>query len=70
MDLLIENLRAARRVTVLTGAGGLLHEAARHGAFTAEINVEATEASTRVDLAIRAPAEQLLRDVDARLAGS
>ena len=49
-------------------AAGLLHEAAHHGAFTAEINVAATEASTAVDLAIEAPAEIALQEIDALLA--
>ncbi|HEX6323577.1 MAG TPA: NAD-dependent deacylase [Vicinamibacterales bacterium] len=48
-------------------AAGLLHEAAYHGAFTAEINVEATDASPAVDLAIQGKAEKVLAEIDARL---
>lgn len=48
-------------------AAGLVHEAQRRGAFTAEINMEETPASSHVDLAIRAPAEQALDAIDAAL---
>lgn len=48
-------------------ASGLLHEAAAHGAFTAEINVETTGASLLVDLAISAPAEVALMQIDRNL---
>jgi NAD-dependent deacetylase len=41
-------------------AAGLIHEARAHGAFTAEINPDATAASTHVDVAIRGRAEQVL----------
>ena len=41
-------------------AAGLVHEAQRRGAFTAEINLEATPASSAVDLAIQGAAEQIL----------
>jgi NAD-dependent deacetylase len=41
-------------------AAGLLHEARRRGAFTVEINPDATEASAVVDLAISARAEDVL----------
>jgi len=41
-------------------AAGLVHEAQRRGAFTAEINLEATPASSAVDLAIHGAAEQIL----------
>ena len=41
-------------------SAGLVHEAQRRGAFTAEINLEATPASSAVDLAIHGPAEQIL----------
>jgi NAD-dependent deacetylase len=53
--------------SVVYPAATLLHEAARHGAFTAEINTEATEASPFVDLAIQGPAEIVLQEIDARL---
>jgi NAD-dependent deacetylase len=41
-------------------AAGLVHEARRRGAFTAEINLETTAASTMVDLAIQGRAEDVL----------
>jgi len=41
-------------------AAGLVHDARQHGAFTAEINLEATPASAAVDLAIHGAAEQIL----------
>jgi NAD-dependent deacetylase len=48
-------------------AAGLVHEARRRGAFTAEINLEATAASSEVDVAIHGPADQLLSVIAARL---
>ena len=48
-------------------AAGLLHQAHRAGAFTAEINPGATGASSAVDLAIAAPAEDALPMLDARI---
>jgi NAD-dependent deacetylase len=48
-------------------AAGLVHEATRRGAFTAEINLEATPASSQVDVAIQGPADQLLPIIAARL---
>jgi NAD-dependent deacetylase len=53
--------------SIVYPAAGLVHQAARAGAFTAEINVEATEASARVNLAIAAPAEQVLPQIDVSL---
>jgi NAD-dependent deacetylase len=41
-------------------AAGLLHEAHRRGAFTVEINPNATDASDLVDLAVAMPAEEAL----------
>jgi NAD-dependent SIR2 family protein deacetylase len=41
-------------------AAGLLHDAKRHGAFTIEINPDATDASALVDATIRAAAEDVL----------
>jgi NAD-dependent SIR2 family protein deacetylase len=41
-------------------AAGLVHEARRHNAFTAEINREPTDASARVDVAISGNAEEIL----------
>jgi NAD-dependent deacetylase len=48
-------------------AAGLLDAARARGAFTAEINLEATPASRSVDLAIRRPAEQALAEIDSLL---
>jgi len=48
-------------------AAGLLHEAARHGAFTAEINTEATEASGSVDAIIQGRAEEVLREIELKI---
>lgn len=48
-------------------AAALVHEAARHGAFTVEINVESTEASGAVDVAIERPAETVLPEIADRL---
>jgi len=52
---------------VVYPAAGLLHEARRHGAFTIEVNPQATDASDAVDLAIAAPAEDVLPAVDRAL---
>ena len=49
-------------------AAGLVHEARRGGAFTAEINPVATDSAAAVDLAIAMPAEEALPAVDAQLA--
>jgi NAD-dependent deacetylase len=51
-------------------AAGLVHEAQRCGAFTAEINPEVTEASAHVDLAVKGPAETLLPVLDGLLAAA
>jgi NAD-dependent deacetylase len=53
--------------SVVYPAAGLVHEAALHGAFTAEINVETTEASTVVNEPITGPAEEVLVEIDAQL---
>ena len=45
-------------------AAGLVEQAHRQGAFTAEINAEATPATAVVDLSIHAPAEQVLPELD------
>jgi NAD-dependent deacetylase len=47
-------------------AAGLVHEAMRRGAFTAEINLDATPASHEVDIAIHGSADQLLPDIAER----
>jgi NAD-dependent SIR2 family protein deacetylase len=48
---------------VVYPAAGLMHEARGGGAFTVEINPEATPASATVDLAIHAAAEVALPQV-------
>jgi NAD-dependent deacetylase len=45
---------------VVYPAAGFVHEAARRGAFTAEVNLDATPASEQVDLVLHGPAEQIL----------
>ena len=49
-------------------AAGLVHEARKQGAMTAEINPEATPASAAVDIAIRGAAEAVLPRLDLLLA--
>jgi NAD-dependent deacetylase len=53
--------------SVVYPAAGLVDQARRQGAFTVEINAEATPATGDVDLAIEAPAEVVLPEVDALL---
>lgn len=48
-------------------AAGLVHQAKRNGAFTIEINLEETSASTAVDVALHGKAEDLLAEIDAAL---
>jgi len=45
---------------VVYPAAGLVHDARRQGAFTAEINLEATPASAAVDVALQGGAEVIL----------
>ena len=45
-------------------AAGLIHEARRRGAFTAEINLESTPSSSSVDIAIQGGAETVLPMID------
>jgi NAD-dependent deacetylase len=52
---------------VVYPAAGLVHEARSHGAFTAEINLEATPASAAVNLAIQGAAEEVLPFIAARM---
>jgi NAD-dependent deacetylase len=52
---------------VVYPAAGFLHAARQHGAFTGEINLEETPASSSVDVAIRAPAEEALDAIEAAL---
>jgi NAD-dependent deacetylase len=75
-----EDLEAATRATacevfltvgtsaIVYPAAGLVHEAKRRGAFTAEINREETEASSVVDVAITGRAEEILPAIN-RLLG-
>ena len=53
---------------VVYPAAGFISAAKQNGAFTVEINPEATPASTSVDLVLRGPAETVLPDIAARLA--
>ena len=50
--------------SVVYPAAGLVEQARHNGAFTAEINAEATPATAVVDLAIHAPAEVVLPAID------
>ena len=45
---------------VVYPAAGLVHQAKRHGAFTVEINVEPTDVSGAVDVAVKGKAEEVL----------
>ncbi len=53
--------------SVVYPAAGLAHEARRRGAFTVEINPEATDASEDLDLVLAGRAEQVLARVEERL---
>jgi NAD-dependent deacetylase len=53
--------------SVVTPAARLVDEARALGAFTIEVNPEATPASSRVDLAIAGKAEDVLPEIDAAL---
>lgn len=50
--------------SVVYPAASLVHEAKRRGAFTVELNVEATRASDQLDLALQGPAEELLDHIE------
>ena len=52
---------------VVFPAAGLVYEARCRGAFTVEINVEATQASPHVDAVLQGPVEDILVELDARL---
>jgi NAD-dependent deacetylase len=54
--------------SVVYPAAGLVDEARRRGAFTVEINPQATAAASLVSLAVRAPAEAVLPAIDLLLA--
>jgi NAD-dependent deacetylase len=53
--------------SVVYPAAALVAEARQRGAFTAEINPQVTPASDMVDVAVHAPAEVALPDLDSRL---
>ena len=53
--------------SVVYPAAGLIHSAKRRGTFTVEINPEATDAASSVDIAIPLPAEAALPELDALL---
>ena len=53
--------------SVVYPAAGLLHDARRRGAFTVEINPEATDASDVVDVALAGGAEVVLDEIAKRL---
>ena len=52
---------------VVYPAAGFITAAKQHGAYTVEINPEATPASSGVDLVLRGPAETVLPDIAASL---
>lgn len=52
---------------VVYPAASLIDEARRRGAYTVEINLEATPASGFVDMAVQGSAEQVLAELDRRL---
>ena len=45
-------------------AASLVHEAKSRGAYTVEMNIEATPASRQLDLAIAGPAEEILHNLE------
>jgi NAD-dependent deacetylase len=53
---------------VVYPAAAFVHDARRRGAFTVEINLEPTPASSTVDLAVHGPAEEILDQLEVRLA--
>lgn len=55
---------------VVYPAAGLVQQARRLGAFTAEINLEATPATSVVDVAIQGAAEDVLPELDRVIRGS
>jgi NAD-dependent deacetylase len=55
---------------VVHPAAGLVHQARARGALTIEINPEATEATSRVDIVLSSPAEQILPELDHALSRS
>ena len=58
---------AAGTSAVVYPAAGFLHAARANGAFTAELNIEPTDATSTVDVAVQAPVEETLKKLDAML---
>jgi len=58
---------AAGTSAMVYPAAGFLHQARAHGAFTAELNTESTQATRLVDVAVRGPIEQTLLELDTLL---
>jgi NAD-dependent deacetylase len=58
---------AAGTSSVVYPAAAFVGIARAHGAFTAEINIEATPASAEVDLALQQPAERALVEIETLL---
>ena len=54
---------------VVYPAAGFIEQARKHGAFTVEINPEATPATPTVDLALQGGAETVLPEIDRSLRG-
>ena len=52
---------------VVYPAAALVQEARRHGAFTVEINIEATPSAKYLDVALQGPAEDVLDDLESLL---
>ena len=55
---------AAGTSSAVYPAAGFLDQARAHGAFTAELNIEATDATRAVDVALRGPVERTLVELD------
>jgi NAD-dependent deacetylase len=53
--------------SVVYPAAGLVGEAGSRGAYTVEVNVEATAVSNRLNLSLVGPAEEILNSIDARM---
>jgi len=58
---------AAGTSAMVYPAAGFLHQARAHGAFTAELNTERTNATRVVDVAVHGPIEQTLLELDTLL---
>jgi len=71
-DVLAQCLSAAKCDVFLTAgtssvvypAASLVYEARSHGAFTVEVNLEATPASESLDVSLQGPAEEILPEID------